>query len=816
MYSTLTNHRVGYILYAFSNFSVSNSEVSLLSTDEQRTRAKRKLSRRMVKNMGVVMSCTAFSQNKKFAHATPFVLALTLASSDVFGQQSTAFLEEVIVTAQKREQSAADVGVAISAFSGEQMRSLNFTTAAEVSVQSPNVEVRRHFVGRGLTTNLFIRGVGNTDLNNGAESPVAAFVDEFYLISSSTVDFALYDMERVEVLKGPQGTLFGRNATGGAFAFVTNKPDEELGGRLEATVGNYGRLGGEAMINVPITDNLQVRLSGFSDHHDGFVDNLYPGRSDFRESGFDALRGQLRYASDTWESVLKIDSGKAEGHLVGDNFNPMQKFEDDIIFADTDLVFGKSKDADPFSVAHNSKDWAENTVDHVLWTNNWEIGSFTLTSITGYLEQEYEITEDCDATELSVCNYHSFYESEHYSQEFRVTGGSEVLNWTAGVYYLNQEADGGYDFNAFNGLVDPVNLPTGGVLQHSVFDTEVESYAVYGQVEYSLSDSLTFIGGLRLQKDKKDFQQVDVQELVLTADFDFDGPESFTDANLTKIGVVLNGNNFTPAAAGDLTKLDEDGVSGTLQLNYTPNDEALYYASFRRGIKAGGFNVGVVPLALPSDQWRYDQEVLNAYEVGAKLEFPEAASRLNLAAFYYDYKDYQALSFQNLGQFFVNRPGTIYGAEAELFASPFEGFDMILGVSYLDTEVESVQRGVLMSTVADREMGEAPELTANMVLRYQFPISVGNVAVQLTGNYIGERYGDILNQTAATLESYSLWNASVEYTNSSDRFYARLWVKNLSDKEVAIYRIEITDLLNFGQDDFNEPRTYGLTLGYKF
>jgi len=188
MYSTLTNHRVGHNLYAFSNFSVSNSEVSLLSTDEQRTRAKRKLSRRMVKNMGVVMSCTAFSQNKKFAHATPFVLALTLASSDVFGQQSTAFLEEVIVTAQKREQSAADVGVAISAFSGEQMRSLNFTTAAEVSVQSPNVEVRRHFVGRGLTTNLFIRGVGNTDLNNGAESPVAAFVDEFYLISSSTVD----------------------------------------------------------------------------------------------------------------------------------------------------------------------------------------------------------------------------------------------------------------------------------------------------------------------------------------------------------------------------------------------------------------------------------------------------------------------------------------------------------------------------------------------------------------------------------------------------------------------------------------------------
>ncbi len=761
----------------------------------------------------------ATSETKQYGrHLLSLAVAATIAgtsSVDSFAQQRSSVLEEVIVTAQKREQSADDVGVAISAFSGAQMESLNFFTAADVAAQSPNVEIRRHFVGRGLTTNLFVRGVGNTDLNNGAESPVAAFVDEFYLISSSTVDFALFDMARVEVLKGPQGTLFGRNATGGAFAFVTEKPGDEFEAYIEGSAGNYDMLGGEFRLNVPVNDDFKLRFSAYHDSHDGFTENNYPGQKDFRESNFDAFRGQALFqVTDNWESLLKFESGEAEGRLVGDNLRPMMKSGDDVVFTERTLT-ELPADRDPFDVSHNSKDWASNEVDHVLWTNIWEADNFTLTSITGYLEQDYEITEDCDASQLSVCNFHSIFGSEHYSQELRLSGDTESLNWTAGVYYLKQDADGGYDLNVFNGLVDP-ELPNGGVVQRSQFETEVETYAVFGQLEYAISDTVTLIGGLRLQKDKKDFQQIDVQELVLVDDFDFDGPRSFTSQNLTSIGVVLGGNNFSPATAGSLTELDEDGVSGTLQANWTPNDSSLYYASFRRGIKAGGFNVGVVPLGLPAENWGYDQEVLNAYEVGTKLQLLDSRLRFNAAAFYYDYEDYQALSFQNLGQFFVNRPAEIIGAEFEILANPFPGLDVVLGASFLDTEVEDVQRGVLESTVKDREMGEAPDMTANLVLKYEHPIPTGYLSYQVDGNYVDERFADILNQTAATLDSYTVWNSNITYTSDSEKFFTRLWVKNLTDKEVATYRIEITDILNYGQNNFMEPRTYGLTVGYRF
>jgi iron complex outermembrane receptor protein len=749
----------------------------------------------------------------------PLSVGIALGISGVqvgFAAERASLLEEVIVTAQKREQSANDVGIAISAFSGDQLEALNFNNAGDVAMQSPNVEIRRHFVGRGLTTNLFVRGVGNTDLNNGAESPVAAFVDEFYMISSSTVDFSLFDLERTEILKGPQGTLFGRNATGGAFAFVTQKPEDEYSAFVEGGAGTDGILQGEARLNLPVSDDLKLRFSAYHDSHDGFTSNNYPGQSDFHESGFNAFRAQALYqVTDRWETLLKLETGEAEGNLVGDNLNPMQKFEDDIIPAPTTLVTNRVKDPNPRSVSHNSKDWAENQVNHVLWTNVWEGDDITFTSITGFLNQDYDLTEDCDASPDSVCNFNGFYDSQHFSQEFRFNGSTESLNWTAGFYYLNQDADGGYNFNAFNGFVDP-ELPNGGVLQSSLFETEVETYAAFGQLEYALTETLTLIGGLRVQKDKKDFQQIDVQEVVLVDDFDFDGPVSFSDANLTPIGLILGGNDFSPASAGGLTKLDEDGVSGTLQLNWQPTDDALYYASFRRGIKAGGFNVGVVPLGLPADNWRYDQEVLDAYEIGAKLQLAEGKLRLNMATFYYDYEDYQALSFQNLGQFFVNRPATITGAEIEMIANPISGLDIILGTSYLDTEVENVQRGVLESTVEDREMGEAPDKTANIVVRYEWPVPTGFLSVQFDGNYVAERYADILNQTAATLQPYSIWNSNITYTAEDEKFYAKLWVKNLSDKEVATYRIEITDLLNYGQDNFLEPRTAGVTVGYHF
>lgn len=751
-------------------------------------------------------------ENKHRSLPAILILATTVAAPTTsFAQSRGSVLEEVMVTAQKREQSAEDVGIAISAFSGDQLEALNFNNAADVSMQSPNVEIRRHFVGKGLTTNLFIRGVGNTDLNNGAESPVAAFVDEFYMISSSTVDFSLFDMARTEILKGPQGTLFGRNATGGAFSFFTQKPEDEFSAYLEGSTGTDGIIQGEVRLNLPVSEDLKLRFSAYHDSHDALTENTYPGRDDFRESNFNSYRAQALYnVTESWEMLLKIETGKAEGNLVGDNFNPMRKQGGDIVFSPANEL-GLKKDSNPFKVAHNSADWASNEVNSVLLTNNVYLDEITITSITGTLKQDYVIMEDCDATAVSACNYSSFYDSAHFSQELRVNKSTDKFNITVGAYYLNQEADGGLNLNVLNGLADP-DIPDGGILQTAAFDIDVAAYALFGQFDYYLTDQITLITGLRAQNDKKEFSQNNYQYFVTVEDFDFDGIEDFSSSNIT-IQDTLTTNEFNPTTAGDLTKIDKDSYTGTLQTNWVPSDDALYYASYRRGVKAGGFNVGVIPLSLPAESYPYDQETLNAYEVGAKISFMEGKTRVNMATFYYDYKDYQALSFENLGQFFENREAAITGAELEVFANPLNGLDIILGLSYLDTEVKGVVRA---GTKMDNEMGEAPNKTANIVARYEWSIPTGFLSVQLDGNYIAERYGDILNQTAATLKSYSVWNSNITYTHADEKFFARMWVRNMGGKEVATYRIELTDILNSGQDNFMEPRMAGLTLGYHF
>ncbi|MCK9505832.1 MAG: TonB-dependent receptor [Porticoccaceae bacterium] len=745
------------------------------------------------------------------ATAISIATASGLVSQAVHAQQrASSILEEVTVTAQKREQSADDVGIAITAFSADQMKALNFTNAGDVAIQSPNVEMRRHFVGRGLITNLFIRGVGSADLNNGSESPVAAFVDEFYLITNSTVDFSLFDMKSTEIIKGPQGTLFGRNATGGAFQFTTQEPEDEFGAYLEGTLGSRGTVQSEAMLNLPVTDKLKVRFSGLIDQHDPFVKNDYPGRNDIHESNFDAYRGQIKYqATDRWEILFKAESGQAEGNIPGDNLNPMMKQGDDIVFAPTNPL-GTPKDADPLSVSHNSADWANNEVDHYLLKNVWEGDKVTFTSITGFMDQNLSITEDCDASADSLCNFHGAYESEHYTQEFRLNGDTEKFNWTLGAYYLNQDAAGLYRLNAFNGLLDP-NVPNGGVLQYANYDIDVESYAVFGQIDYHLTETVTLIAGLRASQDKKSFSQENFQDFALVDDVDFDGVSDFFAPNIVSLQ-NLQSNIFNDSTAPDFTEIDEDGVSGTLQLNWQPNDDSLYYASFRRGLKAGGFNNGVVPLALSPESYPYEQEVLHAYELGAKLAFWDGRSRLNMATFYYDYQDYQASSFEDLGIFFENREAYILGAEVELFANPVEGLDIIVGSSFLETRVEDVVRA---GTVMENEMGEAPHLTANAVIRYEWAVPTGYLSIQLDGNYVGQRYGDVLNQTAATLPSYSLYNTNMTYTREDEKLFARLWVKNLTDKLVPLYRIEVTDL-GTGQDNFNDPRTAGITVGYHF
>lgn len=739
------------------------------------------------------------------------ILFASLYPDVSLAQRSASVMEEVVVTAQKREENASDVGIAISAYTSEQMEALNMTSGSDVAAQAPAVETRRNYAGRGLVTNLFIRGVGSTDLNSGSEQPVAAFVDDFYIISTAGVDFALFDMDRVEIIKGPQGTLFGRNATGGAFQYFTQEPEDDFSAYLEGGMGTDGILQSEARLNVAVTEKLKLRFSGAHDSHDPFTKNEFPGRSDIHDSNFNSYRAQAKYyATDSWTVLFKAESGEADGNIPGDNLKPMMVMGDDVVFAPTNGL-GDVANSTPNRLSHDSLDSANNQADTYLLRNEWVTDAFTVTAISGYQDLSYYITEDCDASAANICSFHPISDSRHFTQELRLNGATERFDWTVGAYYLRQDAEGSTVLSLLNGLADPEN-PNAGIYQFSEYNLDVESKAVFGQIDYHLNEAVTLIAGLRFANDNKNFEEVTSQSYAQVDDLTFDSVSDFTTKNIHPLQLLAI-NEFTKSSAGDLTEIDDNSVSGTLQVNWQPNDESLYYASYRRGIKAGGFNNGVVPLATPQDAYPYAEEVLDAYEVGAKLRLTEYAAQINGAVFYYDYSDYQSTRVDNVGQFFANQDATLNGAEIELMLNPVGGLDIVLGASVLDTNVEDVPRG---GVVDDREMGEAPHFTANGLIRYEWTMPFGYLSAQLDGRYVGARHSDAANYTANELPSYATYNVNTTYTTSDEKVFVRLWVRNLTDKRFPIQRIQVAEVLNTGQENYNEPRTAGITVGYHF
>lgn len=783
---------------------------------------------------------------KKSIYAVVAAMMSSVAVGNVAAQEQpedaastgSSFLEEIVVTAQKRSQSIQDVGIAITAFTGDQLKDANFANAGDLVNQTPGAIARRHFPSRGLTTNLFFRGIGQTGFADGDESPIAAFVDEFYLIATSQSDFATYDVERVEVLKGPQGTVFGRNATGGAVQSVTRKPTDEFAGGIEVGVSNFGGELIEGHINVPLSDKAAFRFAGVSDKHDPLLKNIFVGQPDILDQDFQSGRFQLSLTpNDRLNINLKYETGQTEGRIVGDQA---------IIFAGTpdgDIVEIAQNGAgfDPVAAgvsggditSEDSLNFGSNEIDHVLGRIDYEAENFSFTSITGYLEQDFLLFEDCDSTPNPTCGFSPDVNSEHFTQEFRLSGETGKINWVAGLYYLEQEATNDLVLPLFlTGPSASNPLPSASIVDID-WQLDVESVALFGQLEYELTDTLSLIGGLRIGKDKKTFEQtlfnVGVNLPAGTTGFsqrEFFRPQDFFPGNVTSRDA---GQLFTRAAVGDLTVKEDTSVGGKIQLDYRPNDDLLVYGSLRRGVKAAGFNNGLTGAINSSniELFPYDEEILHALEIGWKKTLTGSIpGRFNGAVYYYDYSDYQATSYIQVGNLISNNDATVSGAELELQIAPADGWFASLGAAFIfDSNVEDITRQGFFPPgnasdptalfTADRELPEAPDFSLSALIRYEWDAMNGRWGAQLNGNYTGERFDSALNQTALQLDAYTEVNGSFTYRNENG-FSFKAWVRNLTDERVATNELAAPGLDFLGQLNFNQRRRYGVTLGYEF
>jgi iron complex outermembrane receptor protein len=743
---------------------------------------------------------------------TKSLLATALIISTT--ESSAAVIEEVVVTAQKREQSTQDVGIAISAFTGDQIKELGFTQTTDVVAMTPGVQYNQTTGDSGYSFS--IRGVNQSDFADHQESPVAVYVDEVYISQNPATGFAMFDIDRVEVLRGPQGTLFGRNATGGLLHFITKRPSEEFEAYLDVGLGSEQSRRYEGAVGAPLTDGIRARLSGLWEENAAWIKNN--SGKDGGEKETWALRAQLAFdLGDSGNLLLNAHGGRFETPT------PFYWQWDGNVMPGSDGLpinapvgpdnFGyQDRDGDPFEGAWDAKGGYFTEHKGLTATLTWEFENFNFVSVTNAQTMDKEFIGDTDGGPdrsstnnipafdpltmtatgsggVGQMHYGNDTEADQWSQELRIDGSWDEGRWMVGAYYL--EIDGRYE--QYVGFSPDTPYMIGG---NPIADQETKTWALFGQTELDLSETLTLIVGARYTDDDKEVSFSNSVQAYL------DGTNGDN-----RVTLVPNAATFEGAESDGL-------VTAKVELDWKPNEDNLIYLSWNRGVKGGGFNHPLPPVQYVDDFYTFDPEVLNAYELGIKSELGGIA-RFNGSVYYYDYTDYQAYQLiPGIAQNVFNQDAEMSGIDAELLLFPAEGWDIVLSAAYVDATVFDVQ---LSSGTVDREPTKIPALTGAALVRYSWDLLDGTAAIQLETNYQSEAFFDILNQPALEEEAYTLTNIRASY-KVDDKWSVTAFVENVSDKEyrVSAFALDAPFMSMSRSANYGRPRWAGISFRYNW
>ncbi|MEC7368158.1 MAG: TonB-dependent receptor [Pseudomonadota bacterium] len=820
------------------------------------------------------------------------ILAAALLSTGgaevVYAQ--TGELEEVIVTAQKREQNLQDVPIAITAYSGEQLKELGVVSTGDLVDHTPGLTMFAP-LGEGNTPNFSLRGVGSQDITSLTEAPIAVYSDEIYFGTQFGAMSQLYDMERYEVLRGPQGTLFGRNASGGLLHFITSKPnfDEEgITGHVEATFGSYDEITTEGALNIRLNENWAVRLSGANEKYDPYVENRIGG--DLSDTDKYAGRFQLAYEGDklrftgnyhTAEDDSKVGAWQLSGSEVHDaGGNVVTSATDPVtgenaVDARGQTLFFDPADpniADPLNpLAPATQVQAVNTVlrpknpvdfgllfgsyidsDNDPWAVDYDLvgglnlkssggwarleydlnDNMTLISITGYEEFEQSYLEDTDLSPANDIIAYFAGRNEQISQEIRLEGSTDKINYVGGFFYYDRDVIG----DAFAvALPDLAAVVLGfSPPQFSRDDANAESWAIFGQADYALSDQWTFTGGLRYTDESQtlnnhsgrvDFCAFSSDPGTCTSSVGV----AFGGAPMGALGITHDLNAFITADPSPtntihgsysttIVETSDNFITGKAEISYRPNDDLMAYFSYSIGSKSGGFNTNPAALSVPGVQLVYGREELTSYEGGIRSEFLNNSLRANVSVFYYDYADYHAV--QAIVPTVVattNNDATISGLDFEIFAAPLSlpGLTIFVGGAILfDTELENI-RDTLDNT-RNRELSRAPDYQFNATAQYAWVAFGGEMAVRMNTSYSGEYYSTITNFDAGKVEAFDVWGAGASWRSGDEKLYLALQVENLFESENIQSIFDFSAGSNYAQVAYGRPRWISGTVRFSF
>ncbi len=786
------------------------------------------------------------------------------------GLAQAAQIEEITVTAQKRSQNLNDVPISISAFSGEQLQDFRIVSAENMAQYVPGLTVNETAAtGVPLYT---IRGVGFQDYSTAASSTVGIYFDEVAMPYTVMTRNLVFDTDRVEVLKGPQGDLYGRNTTAGQINFISKKPTREFEAGITGGYGRFQAWDLEGFVSGG-SDTVQGRLAFKTVQSDEGWQKSATRDDKLGEQDAIAVRGTINFEpTDTFSLSLiaHYTKDKSENRAntsydgrendLGEFNNPYRPLNEYRLpggahVGETPPWYstGNNRIADwtnSFTSPHTGKTFnlrprRDNELVGVAARIDWDIGNMTLTSVTGYNEFNRVEANDWDGGFFNDSSNINTTDLEVFSQELRLSGDTDRLDWVAGLYYSKDEMDEYYHYFMSDSVFGFGSVPWGAALfaatpileLDTIYAQETESAAVFGHVEWQFTQALRLTLGVRYTEEDRDWvgctYVADDGSLAAFLNRSFGASLAVGDCGTINddpaspnyifalIGTPAVNNAFQPYA----DSIDTNKWMGKIGLDYAVTEDVLLYGMVSRGFKSGGFNganSNTTQQLAP-----YKEEELTSYEIGSKATLLDGSMQLNAAAFYYDYEDKQeqdaAVTFVGNISGLTNIPESeIYGVEVDMQWQPVDSLRLQFAAAWLDTEVkkwDAVDRGASQwpNTVRMDASGavlqQSPEWQYTAVVDFVQPISA-NMALEagLDVSFTDDISGGV--RLEEDTQDYTLLGARIGIAATDGRWRAMLWSRNLTDEDYY------PSAYNGGNGPFvrvyGMPRTYGVTFSYAF
>ena len=722
-------------------------------------------------------------------------LVLLTPPAPAWAQTEAAVLEEILVTARKREESLQETPISVTAFSADALQQANMIDLRDIGKYTPGMSFTSYGMGSSEAGAMFLRGIGQSDHMVTTDPGVGLYIDGVYVGRNQGAALDLLDLERVEVLRGPQGTLFGKNTIGGAVSVVSRKPSMENGGEVELTLGDEGRFNVLAAGELALGERTAVRAGVQSKQRDGVGEQIFTGDESGDEDSVSA-RAQLFWQGDAVEFSLAADMTRARQAAMPHSFYAHAPW----LGISTCYTSGTGAqpyvpcpsgvEGDPFDSYSLDDLDTEQDLFGVSASWSWDFNDrLTLKSITAYRDMEYLGNLEFDGAPQVVIHYLESGKSDQFSQEFQLVGQNEAgtLNWIAGAYYFTEDGYNLQDDDQF------------GALDQRRSDVETSSYALFGQGTLDLTEKVSLTAGLRYTNEDKDYE-------VVYRSLDANGQQALDEQGQPIYRVA-------PTALDD----SWDAVSGTLSVQFRVTEDAMLYATYSRGFRSGGF---AARPSRPSSVGVYDPEYVDMYEVGLKADALDNRLRANIALYTSDYDDYQA-QVNALADAFDTRTlnaakAEIDGLELELTALLSANVRVVGSFSYTDAQIAKVDIDPSLNANFSKgsRLPYVSKYTYSISPQIDVPLPSGSLLLRADYAYRSAFFGQIANAPEEREGSYGLFNARVEYLSPDEKWSLAAYGVNLADKKYTRVRNYFPGFIGFALWN-TDRREFGIKARYR-